>query len=91
METRRKRAEATRKNSAFFEQFEQQPARDFLNFVLGRYEETGITELSRSRMPALIELSGLGTTRDASRAFGGKAVNVLSAFKQLQHQLYHCA
>ncbi len=90
METRRARAAATRKNTKFFEQFEQQPARNFLNFVLGRYEDTGITELSRSRMPALIELSGLGTTRDASRAFGGKAVNVLSAFKQLQHQLYHC-
>jgi len=91
METRRARAEATRKNTAFFEQFEQQPARDFLNFVLGRYEETGVSELARDRMPALIELSGLGTTRDASRAFGGKAINVLSAFKQLQHELYHCA
>jgi len=91
METRRGRAEATRKNTVFFEQFEQQPARDFLNFVLGRYEETGISELARDRMPALIELSGLGTTRDASRAFGGSAVKVLTAFKQLQHQLYHCA
>jgi type I restriction enzyme R subunit len=42
-------------------------------------------------MPDLIKMSGLGTTRDASRAFGGSAVNVLAAFKQLQHQLYHCA
>ncbi len=91
METRRKRAEATRQNKAFFEQFEKQAARDFLNFVLGRYEETGISELARNRMPALIELSGLGTTRDASRAFGGSPVKVLTAFKQLQHELYHCA
>jgi len=91
METRRKRAESTRKNRAFFEQFEKQAARDFLNFVLGRYEETGISELARDRMPALIELSGLGTTRDASRAFGGSPVKVLTAFKQLQHELYHCA
>jgi len=91
METRRVRADATRDNSAFFDQFEQQPARDFLHFVLNRYEETGVSELARDRMPGLIKMSGLGTTRDASRAFGGKAVNVLTAFRQLQHELYKCA
>ncbi|MCB1759381.1 MAG: DEAD/DEAH box helicase family protein [Gammaproteobacteria bacterium] len=91
METRRARAEATRTNSAFFEQFEQQPARDFLHFVLNRYEETGVAELARDRMPGLIKMSGLGTTRDASRAFGGSPANVLAAFRQLQHQLYYRA
>ncbi|RKX23564.1 MAG: DEAD/DEAH box helicase, partial [Candidatus Zixiibacteriota bacterium] len=91
METRRVRANTTRSNSSFFDQFEQQPARDFLHFVLNRYEETGVSELARDRIPGLIELSGLGTTRDASRAFGGSATNVLTAFRQLQHELYHCA
>jgi len=91
METRRVRAEATRVNNAFFNQFEQQPARDFLHFVLKRYEVTGVSELARDRMPGLIKMSGLGTTRDASRAFGGSASNVLTAFRQLQHELYHCA
>lgn len=91
METRRVRAEATRANRAFFNQFEQQPARDFLHFVLNRYEETGVSELGRDRMPGLIKMSGLGTTRDASRIFGGSAANVLTAFRQLQHELYHCA
>lgn len=91
METRRARAQATRANSAFFDQFEQQPARDFLHFVLNRYEETGVAELARDRMPGLIKMSGLGTTRDASRAFGGSPANVLAAFRQLQHQLYHGA
>jgi len=33
-------------------------------------------------------MSGLGTTRDASRAFGGSPANVLAAFRQLQHELY---
>jgi|GEM_PF-6213358 len=61
METRRARAAATRANSAFFEQFEQQPARDFIHFVLNRYEKTGVTELARARMPGLIKMSGLGT------------------------------
>ena len=91
METRRVRAETTRANNTFFNQFEQQPARDFLHFVLNRYEETGVSELARDRIPGLIELSGLGTTRDASRAFGGSAANVLTAFRQLQYELYHCA
>ncbi|UHD16004.1 EcoAI/FtnUII family type I restriction enzme subunit R [Thiocapsa bogorovii] len=91
MATRRARVQATRANSAFFDQFEQQPARDFLHFVLNRYEETGVAELARDRMPGLIKMSSLGTTRDASRAFGGSPANVLAAFRQLQHQLYHCA
>jgi type I restriction enzyme R subunit len=91
METRRARAEATRANTTFFNQFEQQQARDFLHFVLSRYEETGVAELARDRMPGLIKMSGLGTTREASRAFGGNPANVLTAFRQLQHQLYHCA
>lgn len=88
MQTRRVRAEATRANREFFDQFEQQPARDFLDFVLNRYEETGVSELARDRMPGLIQMSELGTTRDASRAFGGSPTNVLVAFRQLQHELF---
>ena len=89
MATRKSRAEAVRANNAFFDQYQQEKAKQFLHFVLNRYEQTGASELSRDRLPALIELSGLGTTKDASMAFGGKPVHLLSAFKQLQHQLYH--
>lgn len=89
MATRKSRAEAVRANSAFFDQYQQEKAKQFLHFVLNRYEQTGVTELARERLPALIELSGLGTTKDASTAFGGKPAQLLAAFKQLQHQLYH--
>lgn len=89
MATRKSRAEAVRANSAFFDQYQQEKAKQFLHFVLNRYEQTGATELSRDRLPALIELSGLGTTKDASMAFGGKPAQLLTAFKQLQKQLYH--
>lgn len=89
MATRKYRAEAVRANNAFFDQYQQEKAKQFLHFVLNRYEQTGVTELSRERLPALIELSGLGTTKDASMAFGGKPVHLLAAFKQLQQQLYH--
>ncbi len=89
MATRKSRAEAVRANSAFFDQYQQEKAKQFLYFVLNRYEQTGVNELARERLPALIELSGLGTTKDASMAFGGKPAHLLAAFKQLQHQLYH--
>lgn len=89
MATRKVRAEKVRNNPDFFAQYQQRKAQDFLRFVLDRYEQTGVTELSRDRIPTLIELSGLGTTKDASIAFGGKATHLLDAFKQLQHQLYY--
>lgn len=89
MATRKSRADAVRTNSAFFNQYEQEKAKQFLHFILNRYEQTGATELARERLPVLIELSGLGTTKDASMVFGGKPAHLLTAFKQLQHQLYH--
>lgn len=89
MATRKSRAEAVRANDAFFDQYQQEKAKQFLHFVLSRYEQTGVTELARERLPALIELSGLGTTKDASMAFGGKPAQLLAAFKKLQHQLYN--
>lgn len=88
METRKARADNVRTNSAFFSQYQHKKAQNFLHFVLNRYEQGGSTELSRERLPALIELSGLGTTKDASKAFGGKPAYLLAAFKQLQQQLY---
>jgi type I restriction enzyme R subunit len=91
MATRKTRADNVRKNSEFFSQYDQEKAKQFLNFVLNRYVETGSSELARERLPALIELSGLGTTRDASRVFGGKPAYLLAAFKQLQHQLYYAS
>ncbi|MGP4933051.1 EcoAI/FtnUII family type I restriction enzme subunit R [Pseudoalteromonas nigrifaciens] len=89
MATRKARADNVRTNTEFFNQYKQEKAKHFLHFVLNRYEKSGSSELSRERLPALIELSGLGTTKDASKAFGGKPVHLLSAFKQLQQQLYY--
>lgn len=89
METRKARAEKVRSNTEFFSQYQQSKAKQFLHFVLNRYEQVGSSELARQRLPALIELSGLGTTKDASEAFGGKPIQLLSAFKQLQQQLYY--
>ncbi|CAM6883164.1 MULTISPECIES: EcoAI/FtnUII family type I restriction enzme subunit R [Enterobacteriaceae] len=89
MATRKSRVEALRSDTVFFAQYPQESANKFLHFVLSRYEKIGVMELSRERLPALIELSGVGTIKDASIAFGGKPAFVLAAFKQLQLHLYH--
>lgn len=88
MATRATRANIVRQENSFFEQYPNDKAQYFLKFLLDRYEKEGSTELSRAYLPTLIELSGLGTTKDASIAFGGKPVYLLSAFKNLQQQLY---
>jgi type I restriction enzyme R subunit len=89
MTTRHDRAQAVRERQAFFAQFGQEKAKHFLDFVLKRYEDTGSSELARERLPTLIELSGMGTIKDASQAFGGKPALLLNAFRDLQHQLYY--
>lgn len=89
MTTRHARADIVRNDTGFFSNYPQDKAQQFLHFVLNRYEQTGASELSRERLPTLIELSGLGTTKDAAQAFGGRPTHLLNAFKQLQQQLYH--
>ena len=88
MKTRHDRAQHVRNNHLFFRKYTNPKAADFLRFALKRYEENGITELARDRLPALIDLSAIGTATDAANAFGGKAMHVLDAVRELQHQLY---
>ena len=88
MTTRHFRADIVRNNTGFFSNYPQDKAQQFLHFVLNRYEQTGASELSRERLPTLIELSGLGTTKDATQAFGGRPAHLLNAFKEIQIQLY---
>jgi type I restriction enzyme R subunit len=85
--TRKQRAETTRENVPFFEVYENLKARDFLKFILERYEQDGIKELKREKLANLVELNNLGTTKDAAKVFGGlnKLVNT---FYKLQEHLY---
>lgn len=91
MATRKTRADLVRRNKAYFEQYSRKEAKEFLEFVLKRYEKAGTTELSREMLPTLVELSGLGTTKDVASAFGGGAIHLLEAFKNLQLELYRVA
>ncbi|MDQ1769368.1 DEAD/DEAH box helicase [Labilibaculum sp. A4] len=85
--TRKQRAEKAQDNEPFFEIYQNLKARDFLKFVLDRYEKDGIKELKRDKLADLVELNKLGTTKDAAKVFGG--INeLIEAFYKLQEQLY---
>lgn len=85
--TRRQRAETTKGNEQFFEIYENLKARDFLKFVLERYEKDGIKELKREKLANLVELNNLGTTKDAAKVFGGLQ-KLVDAFYKIQELLY---
>ncbi len=85
--SRNQRADATKSQTSFFDKYENEKAQQFLHFVLERYRKDGIEELKRDKLSELIELNGLGTTRDASKVFGD-VNNLISAFYQLQEVMY---
>ncbi len=85
--TRKQRALTTKENEQFFEVYENLKARDFLKFVLERYELDGIKELKREKLADLVELNNLGTTKDAAKVFGGLQ-KLVDAFYKIQELLY---
>jgi type I restriction enzyme R subunit len=62
-------------------------ARDFMRFVLQRYEKDDIDELKRDKLGELIKLNNLGTPREAAQLFGGSD-KLVEAFYKLQETLY---
>lgn len=85
--TRTSRAGMAKGNASFFDVYTNLKARDFLYFVLDRYEQDGVEELRRDRLSELVELNGLGTTKDAAKVFGN-INNLISAFYDLQQVMY---
>ena len=85
--TRTQRAAHVKGDTAFFEVFANLKARDFLHFILDRYETDGIRELRRERLSTLVQLNNLGTNREAASVFGSYQ-NLIDAFYKLQENLY---
>ena len=86
--TRAERAAKTRDESKLFERCSRRSS-SFLEFILEKYERTGCVELSRKSLANLVQLAGQGTITQLSKSFGG-AQDLLQAFVELQHELYHC-
>jgi len=85
--TRHQRAARLKEERQFFDVYTNLKARDFLLFVLERYEEDGIEELERDKLSELIRLKNLGTAKEAAEVFGGRE-KLLAAFYDLQRELY---
>jgi len=82
--TRRERVETAKPgiNSAFAD-YKQQ---EFINFVLGRYVEDGVAELSATKMSSLLEIK-YNTISDATAEIGSPAV-IRETFIGFQKYLY---
>ncbi|MBK8566896.1 MAG: DEAD/DEAH box helicase family protein [Saprospiraceae bacterium] len=87
MITRKQRAAKLRGETHFFEVFTNVQAKDFLHFILERYEADGVEELERDKLSELIKLRNLGTASEAAAVFGGRE-RLLDAFYGLQRELY---
>lgn len=85
--TRKQRVSNTIDKNHYFEVYDNLKAREFLKFILERYEQDGITELKREKLADLVELNNLGTSKDAAKVFGSSS-NLIDAFYRLQEQLY---
>lgn len=88
--TRSERVEETKTHTEFFNEYENEKAQQFLYFILERYKRDGIDELKRDKLSELIQLNGLGTTKDAAKVFGN-VNNLISAYYQLQKVMYKVA
>jgi len=86
MLTRHQRVEMV-ESDHFFDVYHNMQAKEFLRFVLKRYEKDDIQELRRDRIGELIKLNNLGTPIEAAHVFGG-ADQLINAFYKLQATLY---
>jgi type I restriction enzyme R subunit len=86
MLTRHQRVEIA-ETDHFFDVYQNMKAKDFLHFVLKRYEKDDIQELRRDRIGELIKLNNLGTPIEAAQVFGGTD-KLVNAFYKLQETLY---
>ena len=60
---------------------------DFINFVLSKYVESGVEELSENKLPKLVELK-YGTTADATQILGLDTEQIREIFIGFQKYLY---
>ncbi len=86
MLTRHQRVELA-EGDRFFDIYQNVKAKDFLHFVLRRYEKDDIQELRRDKISELIKLNNMGTPIEAAHIFGG-AEKLIDAFYKLQATLY---
>jgi type I restriction enzyme R subunit len=86
IKTRNERVIAV-ENSAFVEKFHNEKAKEFIEFILERYEKDGVKELDEDKLGKLVDLSGLGTVREVAQNFGG-IPQMRDEYFELQKEIY---
>lgn len=74
-------------DSAFVEKFHNEKAKEFIEFILERYEKDGVKELDEDKLGKLVDLSGLGTVREVAGNFGG-ITQMRDEYFELQREIY---
>ncbi len=87
MLTRHQRTQQVIADQKYFGTFKNEQAKQFLYFMLHRYEKDGIKELAADKLPQLIQLAKLGTAKEAGIYFGG-IQNLRDAYYNIQERLY---
>ncbi|MCB4764627.1 MAG: DEAD/DEAH box helicase, partial [Sulfurovum sp.] len=70
----------------YIEKYHNHKVREFLNFILERYEKDGVKEMGSDKLSALIKLSGLDR-HELKEAFEG-AANIREGYFGLQREIY---
>lgn len=70
----------------FIERHHSTKARDFLEFILHRYERDGVSELGEEKLSSLIQLSSIDK-EELKSAFGGIA-QIKEGYLELQREIY---
>lgn len=70
----------------FIERHHSTKARDFLEFILRRYERDGVSELAEEKLSSLIQLSSIDK-EELKEAFGGLR-EIKEGYLELQREIY---
>ncbi len=74
-------------DSEFVEKMHNDKAKEFIEFILARYEKDGVKELDEDKLGKLVDLSGLGSVREVSENFGG-ITQMRDEYFELQKEIY---
>ena len=74
-------------DSEFVEKLHNEKAKEFIEFILERYEKDGVKELDEDKLGKLVDLSGLGSVREVAQNFGG-IPQMRDEYFELQREIY---
>ncbi|MDD3506227.1 MAG: DEAD/DEAH box helicase family protein [Sulfurimonas sp.] len=84
IKTRNERVLAV-ENSSFIEKYHNEKAKQFIEFILGRYRKDGVKELDEDKLSDLVKLSGIERS-ELKNSFG--SYNIRDEYFGLQREIY---